>query len=251
MGHFPFGTVSISTGAVSSLVNSTAHVEGSGSQVTSHTGILPSGVQENDFLVASIHMGDNVDNGPSLDDPGPSGFTFVAEQNHTLGVSGNGNKHHSIWYKIATDSEPSTYTWTWSAPHFATICILAFRDVSTSDPLEDFGTTATRLNLTLDSRTTTLPKSLGVYGFTVRSVDLNQSCIDSSPSGFTFVETARDASPPGGEGQYRYGIGFEIYDDVGATGTRSFVFNGPPSTCNKAVQGLQRCSAVNTVFNPV
>jgi hypothetical protein len=96
--------------------------------------VIP-GVQNNDLLIASITF--SVGAGTSTP---PAGWTQVP------GASvANNNNQTVVWYHFVTNSEPSSYTWTWTSTAYPSGGLTAWRGVNTATPF-DAATAATALS---------------------------------------------------------------------------------------------------------
>jgi PKD repeat protein len=127
--------------AASSAANPTA---------TTLTIPAPSGVVNGDVLVASVDVRGN----PTI--TAPTGWTLIR-----LDLIQNSFRK-ATYYRVATNSEPANYTWSFSSSLAASGGILAFSGVSTSNPIDAHGgLTSTGTNLiTAPSVTTTVPNTM-------------------------------------------------------------------------------------------
>ena len=115
---------------------------------TSLTIPAPTGVQAGDVMVAGI----SVRGQPAITPP--SGWALVRQD-----VNGTTQKQ-AVYYKVATGSEPGSYTWTFAASRAASGGILDYIGVNTSNPIDASGgqvnATASR-SVTAPSITTSTP----------------------------------------------------------------------------------------------
>src|SRR5687767_3827087 len=97
---------------------------------------VPAGVQTNDLLVAHIaRVGNAAINTPS-------GWTAA-------GGTNNGNFiRQATYYRVASGSEPASYTWTWTGSQAAAGGMSAYYGVKGSSPLDVVGTATTANNTT-------------------------------------------------------------------------------------------------------
>jgi acid phosphatase type 7 len=132
------GGGSISLRSSSSAANPTS---------TSLTIPAPAGVQAGDVMVAGI----SVRGQPAITPP--SGWVLVRQD-----VNGTTQKQ-AVYYKVATGSEPGSYTWTFAASRAATGGILDYTGVNTANPIDASGgqvnSTSSR-SVTAPSITTTV-----------------------------------------------------------------------------------------------
>ena len=133
----------------------------SAATVTNGTTVArPSGVVAGDLLLATME----VDADPVTVTP-PSGWTLLLDTPAAIGTADPW--HAQIWYRIATASEPASYTWTVSGSPWVDIGLAAYGGVSATSPFDGFSgryagvTTAPSTG----SLTTTSPNDLVVALF--------------------------------------------------------------------------------------
>ena len=154
-----FGQVSSSSDfTFTTAVSTTPPSFRSASTVTNGTTVSkPAGVAAGDLLLATIE----VDADPVTVTP-PNGWTLLID---TVAAQGTANAWHAqVWYKVATASEPASYTWTVGGSPWVDIGLAAYSGVSTTNPFDAFsgrdaGVTATP---STDAVTTTSPNDLVV-----------------------------------------------------------------------------------------
>jgi hypothetical protein len=118
----------------------------------------PNGVQPGDVMVAAIHHG-WCNNGPSVTPP--TGWTLIANTSNTGPGCGSSNTTIQLatFYRVATNSEPVSYTFTGNSSNQAYVGgIVAYSGVSTSTPINassNFGTQELCANIVANSVTTT------------------------------------------------------------------------------------------------
>lgn len=76
---------------------------------------VPLGTQAGDVLIAMIN------NSGSSAGSTPGGWNWVTE-------NGTGGDTAAVYYRIATGSEPSTYTWSWSGSALGSGMMISFKD---------------------------------------------------------------------------------------------------------------------------
>jgi hypothetical protein len=137
-----FGQVSVSGDLTFTTTNAPPLVPGfrSAATVTNGTTVSkPSGVSAGDLLLATLEVDE--DPAPVT---GPAGWTKLLD---TMGAAGTGQAYHTqVWWKLAGSSEPSSYTWAVSGGPWVDIGLLAYSNVSQSNPIDvsagrDAGTT--------------------------------------------------------------------------------------------------------------
>ena len=159
-------------GNVSFVASSTANDAGSGVVLTK-----PTGTTENDFLLAWFVC--DLQSTVVTGDPG--GWTLVEDLN--WGIDG---QSCFLYYKLATSSEPSDYTWTFNNASASNIGIMgAWRGNKTSATFWSFET------VTTNGSSAASPITLGANGGTVVSGDAIAyfAAIDKDASGGTVTWT--------------------------------------------------------------
>jgi len=117
-------TISITVNAASTQITLRSSSSAVNPTATSLTIPAPAGVQANDVLLAGISARGN----PNF--VAPSGWTLVR-----LDISGFVMRQ-AVYYKVATASEPTSYTWTWSGAQAAAGGILAYTGADTVSPID-------------------------------------------------------------------------------------------------------------------
>jgi hypothetical protein len=112
--------------AITVVSISTPYTSTSTTSVTVNT---PSGVQAGHLLIAHISWESN----SNLISSVPSGWTQIF--NATAGTRAI---RHALYYKVATASEPSSYTWGLSSAAEAIGFVMAFSGVETSSPIGNY-----------------------------------------------------------------------------------------------------------------
>ncbi|HYW24387.1 MAG TPA: Ig-like domain-containing protein, partial [Terriglobales bacterium] len=126
------------------------------SSVTNGTTVAaPAGVAAGDVLVASMEL-----DGSTVTVTPPAGWTRAL---NTTAASGTPSVFHAqVWYRVATASEPTSYTWNVSGSSWTDIGVVDYVNVDPTSPLDaaagiDAGNTATPAT---PSVTTTRPGDL-------------------------------------------------------------------------------------------
>ncbi len=94
---------------------------------------LPSGVQENDLLLVVISTDGTVNSVPA-----PSGWTLILYRRSPNNDDDNGVTL-AVFYRLATATEPGSYTFTWNENQEATGSILRYSGVDTTTPVDASG----------------------------------------------------------------------------------------------------------------
>ncbi len=130
MTSSPAATASLTINPVSSGGGSIAFrsaTSAANDGTTSLTISRPAGTASGDVLLASIAARGN----PAI--TAPSGWSLVR-------LDANGNTlRQAVYVRVATSSEPATYTWTFSKSETATGGISAFSGVDTTNPIDASG----------------------------------------------------------------------------------------------------------------
>lgn len=132
------------------------------SGVFSLTIAKPAGTVQDDVMVAAIGISANT---PVI--TAPDGWVQVRQLNNTATTA----NALAVYYKIATAYEPLSYTWTFSASGGSAGGIQTFYNVDTANPVdaEAGQTTASSLNHSTPSITTTVPNTMLVTAYTFAS----------------------------------------------------------------------------------
>jgi Bacterial Ig domain len=137
----------ISFVGVSSAANPTA---------TTLTVAAPAGVSAGNVLLAAVHV-----RGQPAITP-PAGWVLVRQEQN------GSNMRAAVYYKVATGSEPGSYTWTFASSQAAAGGITAWSGVSTTTPIDAHGgqVNASSNTITAPSITTTTANTMlvGFFG---------------------------------------------------------------------------------------
>jgi len=193
---------------------------GTSAGTSSFTMNKPSGVVDGDLLLAFTECGRESSRGAQV---GPSGWVNLVSNNQETGPSHN----LQCWVKIATASEPASYTWTNSAGGAWAGVILAYDDRTTGGATASGAESTLDTTLTNDGVTTTVADSIVVYAYAV-----NES---ASPT--RIPVTAHASTTKRGEANSTttaIGMGVTVCDEsrptAGATGSRNATTAGGNST---------------------
>jgi len=89
----------------------------------------PAGVLPGDLLIASLEVDAN-----PVTVTGPSGWTRLLDTTVAPGTSSQ--NHAQVWYKVATASEPRTYSWGVPTGVYTDIAVMDYMNVSQSSPVD-------------------------------------------------------------------------------------------------------------------
>lgn len=94
----------------------------------------PTGVAQNDVMIAAVHVG--WCNSGSAITP-PAGWTLIGHTSNTGSGCGSSNTTRQLatFYKVATASEPSNYTFTGTTNQYYVGGIVAYSGVNTANPI--------------------------------------------------------------------------------------------------------------------
>jgi hypothetical protein len=184
---------------------------------TSLTINKPTGTVEGDVMVAAIAARDTP---PNI--TGPSGWTEIRSD----ATSSSPYSRMSFFWKAAGASEPSSYTWTFSASvSGAAGGILTFSGVDITSPVDVHGgqeVTGSLTDFPAPSVNTTVANAMVVTAHTVPSSGTAGSAW-TPPTGMTEVVDASSASGTGGES---IEINYVAQATAGATGTKTAMVAG-------------------------
>lgn len=101
-----------------------------GSNITSIQVAVPSGVQAGDLLLAQVSINSN------RTVTAPSGWTLIERRQHDPSSTSYG--FSQLYYRIASASEPASYTWNLSGIAYVAAAIAAYRGTHQSQPIEAY-----------------------------------------------------------------------------------------------------------------
>lgn len=110
----------------------------------------------------------------------PGGWTLL---NSTSTSTPGGEITQAVYWRVATDGEPGSYTWSWSGNARAAGAIAAFANIDTISPIDTWGVQATNSNTTI-----TLPILTASSGNTMLVAALGSSITGNdhnNPTGMT------------------------------------------------------------------
>jgi prepilin-type N-terminal cleavage/methylation domain-containing protein len=197
----------LTTSGVGSITvgNSTSNASGGG--VTSISFTKPAAVATGDVLILAV----TVNGSPTI--TAPSGWIGTSKQ------TSNGNLNSAVFYKVATASEPASYTVTISKKAQATGGIVDYQGVDTSNPFDDWGSAAGASGSAVGPSVTTTSANdeiIETTGFAGATGPWNPT----PPTGMTKRVQANDASSLAF-------VADESQASTGASGTFTTNPNGP------------------------
>jgi len=174
---------------------------------TSVTVTAPTGIQNDDLLVATVWCHDT-----SSKPTPPSGFTEITGAAHSL-VADTSQRNY-VWYKRAS-SESGDYTFTIANGSYQIVCAIAvFRScLASGDPVDVISNTEYVISdstIRAASMTTTEPGCRIWWGYAIRA----DTDLISTPSGWT---TAEEISPGGTSPNYHCSLLAYQLDNDGVT----------------------------------
>jgi GEVED domain len=176
-----------------------------GTDVQTLTIPVPAGTSSGDLLLATI----STDSDETLDTP--LGWTVIDQ-----GSSG-GAVTVAAYYRIATATEPASYTFTWGSIEQAAGAILRYSGVSTSNPVDAFGVaTGTSASPTSPSVATLSADTRVVRIYGADDDDLATNPYPTGTTGRLNVESS------GGGGSSSLGVADSTQLAIAATGTAAF-----------------------------
>lgn len=186
-------------------------------QTTANTGNAtisierPSGVSTGDLLVFVLYVGAN-----GTVTSAPSGWSAAINSGATIGAM-------AVYTKVATSSEPTSYSFTHSSSNSKTGSILAYRNANAINATGTPNYTSSSLTATATSISPTKAGTLiAAFGYE------NNRTVATPPSGMTARATFSSNGPA-----------FYVYDQgsvgSGSTGNKVAVFSGPGTFDNGGV----------------
>ncbi|MEM8945429.1 MAG: hypothetical protein AAGD11_09610 [Planctomycetota bacterium] len=177
---------------------------------------VPSGYAADDLLIATVVTDGNEASSMTP----PSGWTEIY-----LGENNNGRVTLGIWWKLASSSEPSDYTFDWSGNEEAYGWMMRFTGHNAASPIHDTGTTQGSSNTPSTVAVTTTEDNcmiLRIGGFD----DDDVSTGDAGMSGHTTITAEQSGS---GSGTCSGAAAYAMLDAAGDSGTANFDLSGSGS----------------------
>jgi outer membrane protein assembly factor BamB len=187
-------------------------------QANSITIARPTGTAKGDVLIAVIAVRPN-----TVTITAPTGFALVNRQNNTTGNPSS----VAVYSKVATVSEPVTYTFTFSANTGNAGGIMAFSGVDNASPINVSGgslTTTTTTTIAGPNLATTVANTMIVAARQIAS-----SSTWTPPAGMTEVIDVASLATPNDNGLALEGS-YKTQAAIGATGTLPATAAGNPDT---------------------
>jgi MSHA biogenesis protein MshQ len=158
----------------------------SSTAATSYSVTVPAGVLVGDFLMFEGS------NNPGTNGGAPSGWTFLAS-NLASSSSPSASLGFSIWYRIATSADvagSTVYTWTVTGSSRVAGVIMAFRGVSSTNPIVAYNTVANNTASTSRTSPSLTPGVADTTLVAVYSAAYGNSDTPTAPSGTTQIFAA-------------------------------------------------------------
>jgi hypothetical protein len=181
---------------------------------------LPSGISAGDLMIAAVHVG-WCNSGSTVTAPG--GWTQIAQLGNTGSGCGSSNttKQLATFYKIATASEPSTFTFLGTSNQYYVGGIAVYSGVNTANPINtgtSFGAQGSCTAIVANSATTTVSCTRLVNVFFC-SVNSSKTNIVPQPSLTERFDIGTTGNHPWGNENLE--LSDELFTGVGATGIRT------------------------------
>lgn len=207
------------------FVNSTTN--GSvGSQVTTFDFLKPEGVQTGDLLIGILHWGNDAITGQGARTY-PEGFTEEFQASDP--VSNFAHFNTLISWKIATASEPSNYSVSWTTAGGVTLDMLVFRNVDQTTPFEKDSTIVQGAGgnpINLTGLSIEFSGSVIIAAMTLVSRS-SENTVTDYPENMIENNIGSDHSLPT-NAEYAFWSGYEPLISAGPTGTKSWTVNAIP-----------------------
>ena len=197
-------TVAVPTSSIAAVGSASSE---SSSSRTSVTVNRPPGTQAGHVMVAAVAV-----NGDVATITAPAGWTLI--RNDVVGTA----VRQAIYFRVATSSEPGSYTWTLSAWRRAAAGITTYSGVSTSSPVDAHGALTTGR-----ASTAVTAPSLLVASSNARLLHLAAVKVDGTitpPTGMTERFEANSPNPSNSR-DVLAALADAPLGDSGATGTRT------------------------------
>lgn len=138
----------------------------------------PTSTTTDDIMIAFVNV--NV-NGTSITPDGTYGWTLISNNQPVSGAQ------EAIYWRLATSSEPSTYTWTFGSTQRNRVQIITYRGVHTTSPINTYNYYATASGLPSTHDITTITPSVDNCLLVCMFGQDNQTSgiTVTEPSGFT------------------------------------------------------------------
>ena len=191
----------------------------SANDVTAIEVAKPVGTASGDLLIGVVITDGNT----SGEFTGPTNWTLI-----NVGWSGPGSEYPGgctlgAWYRVAGDSEPTTYTWNWTSAEtvYAFITRITGHDPDNPIGVWDFDTGADGMLATCPAVNTTVADTLVLRIFGYDSCYAWNATYPDEHNGIT-VESSRPGCVSGATGHCSGGAAYAIQATAGATGTADF-----------------------------
>jgi hypothetical protein len=166
----------------------------------------PAGVATNDVMIAGL----TVDNHATISAI-PSGWALVPNTVPTMTDATAGRRNTAVYYKVATGSEPSSYTWTFASSEVSGAGISAYSGVDTTTPFDANATT-------LANAASTTVTATGLTTVTANAVIVMVAHIDPADTITAWSGALTERWQVDG---IRTGLADELRATAGATGNRT------------------------------
>lgn len=186
----------------------------------------PAGTAQGDVLVAAIAIRPS-----TATVTAPSGWTLLRRINNSSGNSGS----LVVYYKVATASEATNYSWSFNASSGSAGGIRGFSNVDTANPIDvDAGqNTGSGLTLPAPSVTTRYANDM-----IVTSHEFSSAATFTPPNGMTEAFEATSDAAPNSAGVSMEG-NYQLQGAIGVTGTRTATANANADTGNAHTLALK------------
>ncbi len=186
----------------------------------------PAGTVSSDVLIASIAVRPNT----ATITP-PASWTLIRRTDNASGTANS----VAVYYKVAGGSEPSSYTWTFSASTGSAGGIESFANVDTSAPvnIDNGQNTASALTHATPTVTTTVTSAM-----LVTSHEFSSSATWTPPAGLTEVVDTASLTVPNAAG-ISLEVNYAIQSAAAATGAKTATASNDADTGNAHILALK------------
>ena len=208
----------LSESALGGDITYISEAEASATSGTSAQISKPTNTIENDFMIALLVSTISSDTDGSTMSSTPSGWTN--EYDYTQ--SATSGQHVYIYWKIASSSEPSSYTWTWTSSCGWVAQITTFKGVDTGSPIQvEGGVNQESSSSPMSPSITTTEDNSMIWLYDV-SDDDDVPASGGAPSGTTWTDQTEISTPGNGIG---ISTAYFVQASVSATGDKDWTLD--------------------------
>jgi hypothetical protein len=181
---------------------------------------LPTGTTGGDVIVAAIYKAENSVHTLTP----PTGWTLISTYTTTTNIAA------TMYYKVATDSEPSSYSWHMSGTGIWGVSLTSFRNVDNDDPIDVVNKTTytTTTNITAPSITTTATEAAVITFRATKGSTTTEVTCTTADAGTELIDWGLD----GGAGTRNGAVYVQL---AKAAGTYAYSINAGTGTVTNSI----------------